>query len=540
MVNIQNRQNYLLMVLCSLILTACGTDNEESIVQKSSSLEGNNDACVEKLWPRKENFRPLTTANSLFECIGKQLQQKLDEQGIDITAHWSIPDNFFNGIAQTQRSPFSLELFSIGIVEPCYYQQKYNQIPTSESKVYFIFDKMVDCIINAIYEHWQYRDIMAQKLTATKTGVSLIRLPADIADTCILDYRHQTSKTQNALPRLRSLQECLFKAIHTYRLINKENVTPEVSQNDDNAQLIKEEQEAIELEILTDEEDITVDAKTVKMIEACIEEYQQNTEEDVHHRTEKLIDCSINSIYKRMASWNVNIKANIVSFSSQNQFLNDHDMKFDLIIPLWKNEEERQMIAIQPGFLLSIYSHKDPLLQGSVGLLYRLAIKNGIVGLNIFNDVHIVGDKSSYRFSIGGDYQDEWNRFSVNFYPPLSEWIDLNEYREKRQILGFDLKFTRSLSEKFYVSTAIAFWGSINEDYMTIFLDGVLGYNINCQTAFEAGLSYDMAKKNFTGHLGMFIKLDDPSFHDLLLQDCHRKNFFSIGRKADRVNNPLR
>ena len=527
-------RNHLSMVLFSIILTACGTSSDESSLQGSSSPLS-SEACVEKLWPKKENFKPLTTANDLFECVGKRVQLQLQNQDIDITAELLIPDHTHSRLTHTQKSPLSRKLFSIGIVEPCYFQQKYNRVPTSEGKRPFIFDTMIDCIVKAAFEHWKYGSIIAHAQTITKTRVSITPLPATMMELCVVDYQRHATETRNALPRLQSLQECLFKTIHDSPLIKKENPPPTVSEQEVDPQLLEEEQEALKSEILINEKDITMDAKTLKVLEACVGEYKQS-KENIDLRTEKLIDCTINSIYQRMKNWNVHIKANIMAFSNQDQFQGGRDLKFDFIIPLWNDEEDQNMLALQPGFLLSIYSHDDPLLQGSVGVVYRLSIMHGIVGFNIFNDVQVSGSKGSHRLSIGADYQNDDNYFSANYYPPLSEWIDLDEHRKKRQIHGFDLGITKTLSDRFYISTILALWSN-RDGEGTLFFDGTLGYNLNCQTALEAGLSYDTTKQNVTGHFDISIQLDTSS-QDPFSQNCSGKNpSYSIRRRVNRANN---
>ncbi|MCY4523695.1 MAG: inverse autotransporter beta domain-containing protein, partial [Halobacteriovoraceae bacterium] len=443
----KNPPKYLPLLLCAFLIVACGQQQEEV-----SSLIGINNGgyCIEKFWPKKdESFTGVKKANDLFGCMGNQLDNLLQGQGYKLDVVF-----LDSSLSFANRESISKDLYARAIIKPCYTQQLYNPQSSSGARG-FLFDTMVDCIVYATYKHWEYGILMLHVTIVGKNRISILPLTIDMAKPCMLDYHAQISETENSIYRLKSLQECLIQAILDPTLFEKDNYTEKSPPKTDNTRLIEEEQEVIETEVINPQDEegflppedenhhIKKDSLTIDKITTCIEQYNED-QGDQEQKTRNLIECTADAIYEQ-ASWNANLKANFIVLSDK-KINNRLEMEFDMVIPVWTSKDNQQSISLQPEILFSIYSSQDPSWQSGAGVIYRLAIMDGIVGFNIFHDVRIFKEQEQYRLSVGADYQSGGDFYSINYYPPLSEWINIGNNYNSGKFSGLDMGLTKAIS----------------------------------------------------------------------------------------------
>ena len=182
-------------------------------------------------------------------------------------------------------------------------------------------------------------------------------------------------------------------------------------------------------------------------------------------------------------------------------------IEFDAVIPLEESsqtEEITQTSALsgQLGFTLSIrdkkneedLSDENDSFSASTGLVYRFVVQEGVLGFNLFYDRSwVLRDRSLQhdRLSTGVDYQSGKNVFSLNYYHPLSDWVDISDYYEEEPVKGADFSWKKRLTEKWEGSVSIS-----SEDRITLSVG--IDYQIDCGEslgfALKRGLSTHKTK----------------------------------------------
>ena len=177
-------------------------------------------------------------------------------------------------------------------------------------------------------------------------------------------------------------------------------------------------------------------------------------------------------------------------------------IEFDAVIPL---EEPTQTSALfgQLGFILSVRDKKNEEVLGSennsfsasTGLVYRFVVQDGILGFNLFYDRSWALHARSLwheRLSTGVDYQSGKSVLSFNYYYPLSDWIDINDYYEERAVEGADFSWKQLLTERWEGFISISAWNYKREEDRIILSVG-MDYQIDCGESLGLALVRDLS-----------------------------------------------
>ena len=267
--------------------------------------------------------------------------------------------------------------------------------------------------------------------------------------------------------------------------------------------------------------------------QACVAIYEINTHVPQMERETTLIDCIISEISHELredypyALVNLKLKGNIdigngdkskKDLGLGERITVDSMAAFDGVIPLASSKTETLIfqLGIEIYLYFSNFNHDEGAKKLSVlhgdameslnsGLMYRISIGEGVVGINLFYDNK--RKTGHHRVSAGFDYSNGYNTFSLNLYHPLSGWISVNDYYEERAIGGFDLLYERTINKatSFHVGGELFF---TTHDFSNI--DG--NANNTVQAAIGLGLSI-----NFTcdtkGSLDINLEKDGMNFN---------------------------
>ncbi len=99
-------------------------------------------------------------------------------------------------------------------------------------------------------------------------------------------------------------------------------------------------------------------------------------------------------------------------------------LEVDGVIPIHTGSDDRSVLFVQPGAVLSQQSGNRRLYGASIGTAYRFIASGGITGLNAFYDRNWIRGsgptRQHARASIGADFQTGRDLIGVNWYIPLS------------------------------------------------------------------------------------------------------------------------
>ena len=325
----------------------------------------------------------------------------------------------------------------------------------------------------------------------------------------------------------------------TSPLITQGNQAPLAQKTTEVAEVV----EVVEVAASTMESDILeIEASLPAVKEythACVAIYEINTHVPQIERETTLIDCLISEISHELradypyALVNLKLKGNMdigngdkskKDLGFGERITADSMAAFDGVIPLASNKT--QTLIFQLGIDIYLYFsnfnhdqgakklsvvHGDAMKYLSSGLIYRISIGEGVVGINLFYDNKI--ETEHRRASAGFDYSNGYNTFSLNLYHPLNGWISVNDYHQERAIGGFDLLYERTINKatSFHVGGELFF---TTHDFSEI--DG--NANNTVQAAIALGL-----RINFTcdtkGSLSVNVKKDDINFDDFNLNN---------------------
>ncbi|MCY4523628.1 MAG: inverse autotransporter beta domain-containing protein, partial [Halobacteriovoraceae bacterium] len=271
-----------------------------------------------------------------------------------------------------------------------------------------------------------------------------------------------------------------------------------------------------------------------KDVAQCVKDYQNSEGEMSNEERDKaMLDCSAMSVYTNveehhpyaLINFRIRGEAGIgeEGLDMENAKVGG-EPSFDVIIPFEVNDKNTVLVQ----FGADVYLHfSDLFKQGeefsydmdnvsakfSGGLVYRVAIgKNGVVGINAFYDYQT--PTGHHQVGGGIDIYDGYNFLSLNYYHPLSGWINMNGYREERASGGFDIRYERLLGEvvSFYIDGELSF---IGHDF-TVFNDPVANEASQAAVGLGFGINFDCDTKLT---IGADVRKNDLYFDDINLND---------------------
>ena len=252
---------------------------------------------------------------------------------------------------------------------------------------------------------------------------------------------------------------------------------------------------------------------------SCAQEYE--TEGDKISDTEKetnLLNCLIETTHGQVDKNgdypHVLINISVEGRIDERLVFEDLELRgqneYDVVIPFSLGDDHS--VLFQTGLDIFVYvpnyfnettSSMDMAVRYTGGLMIRFSVGNGAIGVNAFYDSQ--APSVHHRVSGGLDYIDDNNKVSLNYYHPLSGWVDINDFRRERAMGGFDIRYERTIGiVSLYLQGELFFTG---HDY-TLFVDpekaggtqaalGLgLGVNFNCRTRVSMGI--DARKKDIS------------------------------------------
>ena len=228
------------------------------------------------------------------------------------------------------------------------------------------------------------------------------------------------------------------------------------------------------------------------------------------------------------------------------------DFEFDAVIPILISPEKDRSLFLQPGFVFSLQRSSKTQDGASVGLVYRFAVSEGVIGVNVFHDYNFVRDRifnykaSHNRISLGLDYQRKDSYLSLNFYQPILtedlDWI-LNDQGQKFRESGadvYDLFFRQNISDTLDLTTRLSHSEKEHADQSfedRLNVSAGVDYYINCHAEISFHLTHDFEKDKTVPWLGLVFHFGPGNAAKNCLKKSVQKTskLFTIAQRKKKI-----
>ena len=228
------------------------------------------------------------------------------------------------------------------------------------------------------------------------------------------------------------------------------------------------------------------------------------------------------------------------------------DLEFDAVVPVLISPESDKALFLQPGFVFSLQRSSRAQDGASIGLVYRFAVSENVIGVNVFYDYNFVRDQifnyeaSHNRISVGLDYQRKDSYLSFNFYQPVLtedlDWI-LNDQGQEFREHGadvYDLFFRQNISDKLDLTTRLSHSEKDHADQSfedRLNVSAGVDYSINCHSEISFHLSHDFEKDETVPWLGLLFHFGPGKASKSCLKKSVQKSskLFSIAQRKKKI-----
>ena len=292
---------------------------------------------------------------------------------------------------------------------------------------------------------------------------------------------------------------------------------------------------------------------TKQAMKICAEIYNEEVSESSMNLTEEEEDYRSNFINCLVQQTEEPLKANThfefkINLSEDEQ----SDLEFDAVVPVFISPEKDKSLFLQPGLVFSLQRSSRAQDGASIGLVYRFAVSEGVIGVNVFYDYNFVRDKtfnyeaSHNRISAGLDYQRKGSYLSLNFYQPILtkdlDWI-LNgqgqEFRESGANV-YDLFFRQNISDKLDLTTRLSHSEKDHADQSfedRLNVSAGVDYYINCYSEISFHLTHDFETDETVPWLGLVFHFGPGKATKNCLKKSIQKSskLFTIAQRKKKI-----
>lgn len=251
--------------------------------------------------------------------------------------------------------------------------------------------------------------------------------------------------------------------------------------------------------------------------------------EDSAQKSSALVNCLVSGIEQKPQFYfkNTDILIKISGFTDNSV---STLTKFDTVAPLWRGRYNSHGLALQPGFVLSMYSQSRASIDINSGVIYRFVFSRGVLGFNVFLDHSKVFDDGKghvfhhQRGGAGFDFQTERTYFAANHYFPITNWITVDEYYREHTLGRFDFTFKLFITKKIALSLDFSLQDTSRLDSENeIYSSAGFEYRISCKSSLHTKAKY----RSFDDNIWIDFKLSYVigETHEKEFDECYKNKF---------------